>query len=543
MFRCSEICSDVHGLPCSVIRYLLALPPTPTPPTTETINMKISKKDLKQPKNWREKMSERLAKVSSPLRTDSANLVRANSPLRAESHFVDVALRRRNYTLSSHRRDGLIEWMKDTLYHSFALDAKDSYIGTMAFFEELIEEHRRNPSRSRLLQLVPTVGIFHTPLPLVHAFKIYDNKYSISQRRHIAPSFNEIRHMLNLAQIIAIGDDLQFMSFDGDQTLYNDGGNFDAANDELALAIIRLLCHNVKVSVITAASYGWDGEKYERRLRGLLDRFIEENMTKSQVENFFIFGGECNYLFRCTIRNESDSTCSLVSVAEEDNSVRIATRKAVLLPVPIELWHESGPKPHSWDSEEIKEILDVAEATMRNACTELRLRAKVLRKERTIGTFPGGAEMCKVMPTGHGSNRLKKEALDEIVLRVLEALRSHEPAFTLPVCVFNGGTDAWLDIGNKSIAVQALQSYLHLTPAQCIHVGDQFYNVGNDIAARETCACIWISSPRETGKVLQHVLKYKHIAPITRDEGMAKRNYKEGDAAKMHIYTETGEGA
>jgi IMP and pyridine-specific 5'-nucleotidase len=88
---------------------------------------------------------------------------------------------------------------------------------------------------------------------MAQAFRLYDQKYSISQRRMIPPSFNEIRHILNLAQIIDLGKELKMISFDGDQTLYNDGGNFDIKNSELALSLIRLLCHNVKVILVTAA--------------------------------------------------------------------------------------------------------------------------------------------------------------------------------------------------------------------------------------------------------------------------------------------------
>jgi IMP and pyridine-specific 5'-nucleotidase len=182
---------------------------------------------------------------------------------------------RRNYMLTSHRKDEFIEWMKEMLNHSFALDAKDTYTGTMLFIEDLVKEHLENPTGSRLRQVVPTISKFHTKLPLQTSFRIYDNKYSISQRHCISPSFNEIRHILNLAQVMEIGPNLKFISFDGDQTLYSDGGNFDASNDELALAIIRLLCHNVKVAVITAAGYGLDGSKYEHRLQGLLQRFID----------------------------------------------------------------------------------------------------------------------------------------------------------------------------------------------------------------------------------------------------------------------------
>ena len=98
---------------------------------------------------------------------------------------------------------------------------------------------------------------------------------------------------------------------------------------------------------------------------------------------------------------------------------------------------------------------------------------QVLRKERAIGIYPGGAEMAQQVPVGHGSKKLKREALDEVVLRVMEALRTHTPRITLPFCVFNGGTDAWLDIGNKSVGVAALQAFFNIPQANCLHVGDQ----------------------------------------------------------------------
>lgn len=44
-----------------------------------------------------------------------------------------------------------------------------------------------------------------------------------------------------------------------------------------------------------------------------------------------------------------------------------------------------------------------------------------------------------------GSKKLKQEALDETVFRVREALRVAQPK--IPYCVFNGGKDAWVDIG------------------------------------------------------------------------------------------------
>lgn len=109
------------------------------------------------------------------------------------------------------------------LMHSFVLDALDTTgADTFSHFEMLIDEHRKMTDQyldglnnnsnmatfvpSRLKQLVPQVGTFYTRLPLRKAFEAYNRKYGITKRRHICISFNEIRHILNLAQIIAMTD-------------------------------------------------------------------------------------------------------------------------------------------------------------------------------------------------------------------------------------------------------------------------------------------------------------------------------------------------
>jgi IMP-specific 5'-nucleotidase len=175
-------------------------------------------------------------------------------------HFVlpqamSFSSRRRNYLLTPHRRDGLIEWydtrksralrtvsrlsasllmlvfvvvafigvlracrMKSMLQHSFVLDALETTgADTFSHFEMLIEEHRELTAQqqnandldslfptSRLKQLVPTIGVFHTPLPLRAAFEVYNDKHRLTKRKHIQVSFNECRHILNLAQIMAL---------------------------------------------------------------------------------------------------------------------------------------------------------------------------------------------------------------------------------------------------------------------------------------------------------------------------------------------------
>ena len=84
------------------------------------------------------------------------------------------------------------------LQHSFVLDSLETTgNATFEHFEVLIDEHRErqdNPKQpSRLQQLVPTIGIFHTPLPLRKAFQVYNEKTRMTKRKHIQISFNEVR--------------------------------------------------------------------------------------------------------------------------------------------------------------------------------------------------------------------------------------------------------------------------------------------------------------------------------------------------------------
>jgi IMP and pyridine-specific 5'-nucleotidase len=243
--------------------------------------------------------------------------------------------------------------MKSMLTHSFVLDALETTgADTFSHFEVLIEEHRKmhaaNSTRaSRLQQLVPTIGTFHTRLPLRQAFEVYNAKHCLTKRKHIQISFNEIRHILNLAQVMAmrkpstteeeekkenfyvqaladastrdldsLDDDLQedniqpgqlhgpkMITFDGDQTLYSDGANFDS-NPRLANYLTLLLRHGVTVAVVTAAGYEYNVEKYEFRLSGLLDYFKAQGLSEEECHRFYLFGGECNYLLRVSFACE-----------------------------------------------------------------------------------------------------------------------------------------------------------------------------------------------------------------------------------------------
>ena len=51
-----------------------------------------------------------------------------------------------------------------------------------------------------------------------------------------------------------------------------------------------------------------------------------------------------------------------------------------------------------WPADEIVRMLDIAEKSMSDTISQLRLRAKIIRKERSIGVFPGGDSMVEVHP-------------------------------------------------------------------------------------------------------------------------------------------------
>lgn len=75
--------------------------------------------------------------------------------------------------------------------------------------------------QSKLKLLVPSIGTFFTRLPLADAFRYQDRKRFISSRRFVPPSFNDIRLILNTAQIMGVtsAGPVDLATFDGDVTL------------------------------------------------------------------------------------------------------------------------------------------------------------------------------------------------------------------------------------------------------------------------------------------------------------------------------------
>lgn len=433
--------------------------------------------------------------------------------------------------------------MKSMLQHSFVLDALDTTgADTFSHFEVLIEEHRamneeENPSR--LQKIVPTVGVFHTPLPLRQAFEVYNEKHRLTKRKHIQISFNEIRHILNLAQIMAMRHEVEgesqapsalstsnipfepsatlspslgceqlngprLISFDGDQvrektrnysfslethchfvymqTLYSDGANFDS-NPRLANYLFLLLRHGVTVAVVTAAGYEYKVEKYEYRLSGLLHFFQKKGLSPDECSRFYLFGGECNYLLQL-----GEDYC--LHPVRENGPGGWKTATSFL---------KEGPG--NWEEGSVNNMLSMVEDVFSSAIEELNLRGRVIRKLRSVGMCPKPGQ------------EITRESLDEVVLRSHEVLAAmnggNGPG--LPYCAFNGGSDAWVDAGNKRVGVKVLQSYLGIAATETLHIGDQFLNTGNDYAARAVSPCIWIIHPNETTYILKSILRLSNV--------------------------------
>ena len=143
---------------------------------------------------------------------------------------------------------------------AMAQSAQERYGQIMGDIEDLIKDHialqRRGGGVSKLKLLVPSVGVFFTPLPLREAFKYQDAKRKISSRRFVAPSFNDIRLILNTAQIMSLvrSSRLELVTFDGDVTLYDDGDSLRPDNPCIP-RILDLMRNGTRIGIVTAAGY------------------------------------------------------------------------------------------------------------------------------------------------------------------------------------------------------------------------------------------------------------------------------------------------
>ncbi|KAK3372434.1 IMP-specific 5-nucleotidase [Podospora didyma] len=413
------------------------------------------------------------------------------------------------YALKTHRRDQFIEWIKGLLAVPFVLysqpqgvfdgqgtastslvqareEAHRRYSEILRDIELMIDDHivhqndAENPFPSKLKLLVPSIGLFFTRLPLEAAFKFQDRKRYISSRRFVSPSFNDVRLILNSAQIMAVTTygTLQLATFDGDVTLYDDGQSLEPSSPVIP-RLLDLLRKNVKIGIVTAAGYT-TADRYYARLHGLLDAMANSaDLTPTQKQSLVVMGGEANYLFEFS-----------------------PSAPHLLAPVPLSRW--LTPEMATWDEREIAELLDVAEVALRDCIKSLNLPATVMRKDRAVGIIPLTPDV-----------RIPRESLEETVLVVQKILELSTAGRRrrVPFCAFNGGRDVFVDIGDKSWGVTVCQRWFGghspggiIKGENTLHVGDQFLSAGaNDFRARSVGTTSWIASPAETVELLDEL--------------------------------------
>ncbi|KAJ9606087.1 IMP 5'-nucleotidase [Cladophialophora chaetospira] len=414
---------------------------------------------------------------------------------------IEYALKADASTRPTDRMDQAVEYVGTSgqSLDVMARSAQQRYAEIFRDVEDLLLDHINqqaisNP-RSKLNMLVPTISAFFTPLALEDAFRYQDSVRAISSRRFVAPSFNDIRLILNTAQIMAmvqpkpyrqlrvkLDPGLELMTFDGDVTLYEDGASLHSPDaNPVILRLVHFLAQNVRIGIVTAAGYN-QPEHYFNRLSGLLLAVKEsKELSAAQKSNLIIMGGESNFLF---VFDETQEHC-----------LRYIHRREWILDA-----------MQDWTEPAIKELLDEAQSAFESCIRTLRLQAKVLRKDRAVGIY--AADQTK---------RLTREQLEETVLVVQQVVETaintvhadQRASYAhIPFTVFNGGADVFLDIGDKSLGVKACQKWFGgIPPSSTLHVGDQFLSGGgNDFKARSACCCAWIASPVETVALLDEMI-------------------------------------
>ncbi|CAI5757539.1 unnamed protein product [Candida verbasci] len=449
------------------------------------------------------------------------------------------------YALKSHRRDEFIEWIKGLLACPFVLhadvehfdsqfpqlynenpddsdiyfknhenvvaqDCQKRYLEIFKDVENLIEhtilideindKDVFQNSTSRLRKLVPSLGRFFTPLPLSEAFLIEDERRAISKRRMVSPSFNDVRMILNTAQILALTKiykdrtktNLKLITFDGDVTLYEDGKSLEKQS-EVVKRLIQLLKMGLFVGVVTAAGYPKQSgaEKYYERLKGLIDYLNSTHceLTKSQKENLLVMGAESNYLFRYN---------------SEMKGLKYLENSEWLL-----------PQVKTWDIRKIEFIMSSIYKHLIHLRNKFNLEdsTSIIKKERSVGIIPNPG--CQIL----------RETLEEMVLSCSNKLSlilkvDSKNLDSVKVCAFNGGSDVWVDIGDKALGVESLQKFLcqneseeleycPIKKSESLHIGDQFASLGaNDFKARLSACTVWIANPIETVAILDDLINF-----------------------------------
>jgi len=342
--------------------------------------------------------------------------------------------------------------------------------------EALIASHIKNPLGSELSRKCPGIGKFFMELPLTKALDYIGQKVAVEQRKYVPPTFSEVRQIFNIAQVYALKSRAKLMTFDADDTLYEHGMDLEPSS-WLVDALLTLMERGIYVAVVTAAGYPGKPDRYAARFRGLLERMQEKKSPSSVTRMFFCVGGECNYLFRINPDYRMEEV--------DPDAFYTETMK-------------------SWKHDDIEELLNVAEAALKESCSRMRLDVQFLRKARAVGCYPTRAE-----------DRIAYEALEDVALAVQDKLMHYsEGRGVVPFCAFNGNRDVWVDVGDKRYGIEALLHYLSIEGEATCHMGDRFTLTGNDKSSRAVANTVWVTNPSETEEYLELFLRVWRFAEL-----------------------------
>lgn len=194
---------------------------------------------------------------------------------------------------------------------------------------------------------------------------------------------------------------LDLVTFDGDVTLYEDGMCLQPDNAVID-KILRLMRRGSKIGIVTAAGYT-EAQKYYERLFGLLNAIQTSELSLEAKQGLVVIGGESNFCFKF-----------------DGNSPHL------LKWVPREEWLLE--EMLLWTEPDIAELLDIAEASLKDTVRNMRMEAIVVRKDRAVGIVPKpGHKFCR-------------ETLEETVLIVQKILVLDPPQQM---------SDCWLTRGRK----------------------------------------------------------------------------------------------
>lgn len=279
----------------------------------------------------------------------------------------------------AHRRYAEIMRDVEALINDHSLSHDTCQVVPLSKHVLVAHQRAGTEQNSKLKLLVPAVSKFFTPLLLHDAFVYQDTRRFISHRRFVAPSFNDVRLILNTAQVMSLvrAGPLDLITFDGDVTLYDDGQSLTPDNPVIP-RILELMRKGTRIGIVTAAGYT-EARRYYERLHGLLDAIKQSDMPQDYKQNLIVLGGESSYLFKAS-----------------------GTEEHLLDYVPRPDWILK--EMESWTDEDVAELLDVAEAALKECVKNMRLPADVIRKERAVG----------IVPTA--GRRFAREQLEETVL-------------------------------------------------------------------------------------------------------------------------------